>query len=122
MSRNLEIINEIIDLSVREDIPSLEGFCLACATRMLQMHEYASMAEVECACDYFLEKVTPAGKKTIENYSLEAWAGMERGGKARKSISVTAVGMSACPCAMENIRELICTERNILPKDMPDFP
>ncbi|MEM3341529.1 MAG: GTP cyclohydrolase MptA [Thermoplasmata archaeon] len=122
MSRNLEIINDVIDTSVREEITSLEGFCLACCRRLLEQHEYATMAGTVCTGDYFLERLNPSGRKTIENYTIEAEGRIEKGGNAKKSISVTSTGMSACPCAMENVAEILEKEYSISRCNLEGMP
>lgn len=104
LSRNVEIIEEIVDESTRQPSTSLEELCERVAEKLLHRHEYASCAEVIATSDYFLERETPAGKKTVEPYTLIARAIKEREGRTRKFIGVEVVGMTACPCAMENIK------------------
>jgi GTP cyclohydrolase-4 len=105
LSRNAEIIEEIVDESTRQPSPSLEDLCERIAEKLLHRHEYASCAEVIATSDYFLERVTPAGKRTVEPYKIMAKAIKERNGKTRKFIGVEVTGMTACPCAMENIKK-----------------
>jgi len=105
LSRNAEIIEEIVDESTRQPSPSLEDLCEKIAEKLLLRHEYASCAEVIATSEYFLERVTPAGKKTVEPYKIMARAIKEREGKTRKFIGVEVTGMTACPCAMENIKK-----------------
>jgi len=105
LSRNAEIIEEIVDQSVREPSPSLEELCEKIAMKLLERHEYANCAEVRATSDYFLERKTPQGKKSLEPYKIMAKAIMERNGRTRKFIGVEVIGMTACPCAMENIKK-----------------
>ena len=105
LSRNAEIIEEIVDESVRQPSYSLEDLCERIAEKLLQRHEYASCAEVKATSDYFLERETPAGRKTLEPYKIMARAVKGRNGEIKKFIGVEVVGMTACPCAMENIRK-----------------
>jgi len=105
LSRNAEIIEEIVDESVRQPSYSLEDLCERIAEKLLQRHEYASCAEVRATSDYFLERETPAGRKTLEPYKIMARAVKGRNGEIKKFIGVEVVGMTACPCAMENIRK-----------------
>ncbi|MEM1513515.1 MAG: GTP cyclohydrolase MptA [Candidatus Thermoplasmatota archaeon] len=104
LSRNAEIIEEIVDSSVREPSKSLEDLCEKIAEEMLLRHEYASRSEVRISSDYFLERNTPGGKKSLEPYKIMAVAIKERGGATKKFIGVEVVGMTVCPCAMENIK------------------
>jgi GTP cyclohydrolase-4 len=115
MSRHVEVINEIVDLSVRKPVESLESLCDEIATILLDKHEYANDSEVHISSDYFLEKQLPSGIKSLESYKLLAKAKARRGTKInKKMIGVEVIGMNACPCAMETIREFIS-------KDYPEY-
>ncbi len=106
LSRNLEVISEIVDYSVQEPSGSLEELCQRIAEALLQRHDYASRADVEAGADYFLERTTPLGKATLERYRLMARAQAVRdsGLEGHKAIGVEVIGMTACPCAMETVR------------------
>ena len=107
LSRNLEAITEIVDESVRNPVYSLEDLAAKISAKLMEKHEYATNGEVWARADYFLEKTTPMGRKGLEAYKLVARAIARRGRRVevRKSIGVEVVGMTACPCAMETIRE-----------------
>ncbi len=106
LSRNLEVVSEIVEEGVREPVESLEDLSSLIARRLLEKHEYANYSEVRTSADYFLERMTPLGTRTTERYRLIARAEAERGGPVQvtKSIGVEVVGMTACPCAMETIK------------------
>jgi GTP cyclohydrolase-4 len=104
LSRNVEIIEEIVEESIREPAESLEVFCEKIAHKLLDRHEYANCAEVRAVSDYFLEKQTPMGRTTVEPYKIMARAVLERAAVCNRYIGVEVVGMTACPCALENIR------------------
>ncbi len=107
LSRNLEAIGEIVDESVRNPVYSLEDLAAKIGEKLLQKHAYATNAEVWAKADYFLEKTTPMGRKSLEAFKLVARANAHRGSRieVRKSVGVEVLGMTACPCAMETIRE-----------------
>jgi len=105
LSRNAEIVEEIVDKSVRQPARGLEYLCEEIAKKLLQRHEYASRAEVFASSLYFLERKTPLNKKTLEPYKIMARA-IANGNKVRKFIGVEVIGMTACPCAMENIKKV----------------
>ncbi len=116
LSRNLEVVSEIVEESVREPVDSLEDLCSDIARRLLERHEYANNSEVRSRADYFLERRTPLGKRTTEKYCLTASAHATRGSvvSVSKCIGVEVVGITACPCAMETIRHNLELEgRNI---------
>lgn len=123
LSRNLEVISEIVDDSVRKPSKGLEDLSARIAEELLKRHEYANMAEVKASADYFLERKTPLGRATLEKYRLVGGAVCRRGDGTdhRSSIGVQVVGMTACPCAMETIRfELEAANPGY--KDFPDVP
>ena len=108
LSRNLEAVSEIVDESVRNPVHSLEEMAARIAEKLLEKHEYATYGEVSATAEYFLEKRTPLGRPSLEPFTLLARAEARRGPaiEVRKSIGVQVLGMTACPCAMETIREV----------------
>src|SRR5207244_4320899 len=67
---------------------------------------YATTSEVWAQADYFLERTSPSGRTSLEPYRLVARANARRGvPDVERSIGVEVVGMTACPCAMETVRD-----------------
>ena len=99
LSRNVEVITEMIESSVSDRVPSLEELCANICDQLLKRHEYASYAEVNISADYFLEKRTYGGRKTLEAYKLLARSSARKNGEHRRMIGVEVTGMTACPCA-----------------------
>jgi GTP cyclohydrolase-4 len=112
MSRNLELISEIIDRNLKTPVSDLESFCANTAELLLEKHDYATFSEVKAEADYFLDVLYPSGKQGSEPYTLIAEARAKRNGKLKKLIGVKVVGMTACPCAMEVVRKLIDRKKN----------
>ena len=115
MSRNLELVSEIIDANIQKPVSDLETFCAQTAKLLLEKHEYASFSEVKAEADYFLERAYPSGKKGLEPYKLVAEARANSKGEVKKLIGVKVIGMTACPCA----REVIKTIGNYSDDDIP---
>lgn len=107
LSRNLEIIREVVDDSVREPVNGIENLAASICKRLLERHEYASVGEVQIAADYFRESETPNGRETLEFYRLFGEALGKRDGETIKTIGVEVIGMTACPCAMETVRSTL---------------
>ncbi len=105
MSRDIEVVDEIIDQL--DKAPSLESLCARMAKSLLERHEYAEYAEVGAEAKYFLERASPSGRKTNEEYGIIAKASIRRGKLLRKTVGVEVIGMTACPCAMETAREMM---------------
>lgn len=101
MSRNVEVINEMIDASVRLKVKSLEELAANICKTLLERHEYASYAEVRMVADYFIEQKPEGGRKSLEAYKLMAKASATRGNGLMKQVGVEVQGMTVCPCAME---------------------
>ena len=109
MSRNIEVVSELVERSVKRPCSSLEELAAKLSRGLLDRHEYATQAESEMRADYFVEKKNPSGRSSTEHYSLLARAVAHRGARilVRKSIGVEVVGMTACPCAQETVREFL---------------
>lgn len=113
LSRNIEVINEIVDDSIREPVDGLETMCAVIAKKLLEKHTYASCSQVMMSSDYFLERKIHPDKKSIENYKLIAQAIAERKNHipTKKLIGVEVVGMTACPCALETVKKILGTDK-----------
>ncbi|MDI3483120.1 MAG: cyclohydrolase [Candidatus Methanomethylophilaceae archaeon] len=119
LSRNLEIIREIVDDSVREPVSGVEDLAIAICRELLKRHEYASVGEAHISANYFKESRTPDGKETLEFYRLMGGALARRNGELTKTIGVEVTGMTACPCAMESIRSSLMEK---LGEELMDVP
>ncbi|MDD3493170.1 MAG: GTP cyclohydrolase MptA [Candidatus Thermoplasmatota archaeon] len=105
LSRNSEVIEEIVKQSARQPASSLEAMCADIAQQLLRKHDYATRSEVHAAADYFLDRVTPSGRRTMEPYRIMAQVMTTGEGTIKRYIGVEVMGMTACPCALETIRE-----------------
>ena len=121
LSRNLEIVSEIIDESVRSPMPGLEFLTEKIAVELLNRHSYASQSEVWARAEYFLERLGPGGRKSLEPYQLaaKAWAVRGKPMKVSRAIGVKVIGMTACPCAMETVRAALVGRYGKIPKQLP---
>jgi len=106
MSRNIESINEVLDLGVRREVQSIEELAGMMASDLLERHDYATYSEVMFDCTYFLERESPTGARCLENYRLMTKAVAERGGPVSRTIGVEVIGTTACPCGIETTRKL----------------
>ena len=122
MSRNVEVVTEMIDKSVREKVSSLEQLAADICRALLERHDYASFAEVRMSADYFLERKPEGGKTSLEPFKLMAKATAMRGNGLMKEVGVEVQGMTACPCAMETVRHQLAVSRPGLAKQCGDIP
>src|SRR5207248_10498972 len=73
MSRNIEVVNRVIDEHVRKETASLEDLASGIAHALLERHEYAAETEANVSTDYFRERRTPQNQApTLERYGLFA--------------------------------------------------
>ena len=118
LSRNAEILAEIVDETVTRPVESLEAACSSIAAELLHRHSYATEASVQASAEYFLRQGISEEKRSFEDYTLVAEAHAERKGDGpvavRRSVGAEAVGMTACPCAMETCRERLTAEFPLL--------
>lgn len=115
MSRNLELVSEILDETLKKPVSDLESFCAETAKLLLRKHDYATFSEVKAEADYFFERRYPSGKKGLEPYKLVAEARAKNTGEIKKLIGVRVIGMTACPCAREVIKAIGKYEKGMVP-------
>ncbi len=125
MSRNLEVINEIIEKTIGPEVEDIEILGIAIAKEMLQRQD-ATMAEVEIISNYSLPRITPTLKvKTQENYEIFsraiAWK-TDDGIKVRRRIGMSVEGMTVCPCSSEAIRDYVEKHFNLDKKLVKELP
>ena len=109
MSRNPEAITEVLEEATGSSAVEIESVCAEIVTCLLEKHKYARRAEVSMESDFMFMKKSPVTKmKTQEMTKIMADAiGYMDGDKVtiRKMIGAEVIGMTACPCAQESIRE-----------------
>jgi GTP cyclohydrolase IV len=118
LSRNAEILSEIVDATVTRPVESLEVACSTIARELLARHSYATEASVDASAEYFLRRGVSEERRSFEDYTLLAEATAVRGEEGevrlRRAVGAEAVGMTACPCAMETCREALTREYPLL--------
>ncbi len=119
LSRNLEIIREIVDDSVRNPVDGVETLATIMCHQLMEKHEYANYGEVHVVADYFREATTPNQRSSLEFYKLFGMAKGRRGEGVRKTVGVEVVGMTACPCAMETVTDSLRREGRYKNCDVP---
>jgi GTP cyclohydrolase IV len=114
LSRNAEILAEIVDRTAAQPAASLEAACSAISVELLGRHTYATEALVEASAEYFLRRGISPERQSFEDYTLLAEAAATRSAagtvEVRRSVGAEAVGMTACPCAMETCRDRLRAE------------
>jgi GTP cyclohydrolase-4 len=110
LSRNFEVIDEVLEEAVNEPVYVIEELCGVIARRVLSKHEYATRAEVKMKSEYIVERSSPvtktAGQEVVDIFA-EAVA---KAGHVKKLVGAEVVGMTACPCAQEIMRDQVRKE------------
>ncbi len=107
MSRNVEVINEVVEESIRNPVTAIEDMAADICRKLLEHHEYAQNAEVHITAEYYKPNKTPQGRDTFEIYTLLAGGTIVRGGPVTKMVGARVVGMTACPCAQQTVTEML---------------
>lgn len=109
MSRNPEAISDVLEEVVNGTSVEIESLCAEIVSNLLKKHKYAKRAEVSMKSDLMIVKKSPiTGLKTQEMTNIMADATGLRDGDdilIRRMIGAEVIGMTACPCAQESIRE-----------------
>jgi GTP cyclohydrolase-4 len=127
LSRNAEILAEVVDETVTRPVESLESACSVIARELLVRHPYATEASVEASAEYFLRRGITEEKRSFEDYTLiaDARASRQVDGSVTlaRAVGAEAVGMTACPCAMETCRGQLTAEFPLLARpELKDLP
>ncbi|MDR0791498.1 MAG: GTP cyclohydrolase MptA [Methanomassiliicoccaceae archaeon] len=103
LSRNLEVLGEIVDESVSSPVSGIETLAANICRKLLNRHDYADTAEAVIIAEYFRNNKTPNGRDTLELYTLIGEASAVRNKGLSKTLGVEVIGMTACPCAQETV-------------------
>ncbi|WP_457619647.1 GTP cyclohydrolase MptA [Methanopyrus sp.] len=112
MSRSHEVLQEVLEeleMSVEESDTVIEDLCSRISRRLLERHDYATRSEVYMTGELVLSRRTPVTElPTQEPYKIIGRAVSKRtdnGIETRKMVGAEVVGLTACPCALEMMRE-----------------
>ena len=113
LSRNFEVIDEVLEEAINCPVYEIEELCGEIAKRLLSRHEYASRAEVKMKSEYIVHRQTPVTKvncQEVVDIFAEAVASAGPAGYVRKTVGAEVLGMTACPCAQEIMKEQVRQE------------
>ncbi len=108
LSRNFEAIDEVLEEMIRSPVYEIEDLCGEVSKRLIDRHEYALNAEVRMKSEYIVKRETPVTKiKCQEVVNIFAEARAIRGSvlTIRKMVGAEVLGITACPCAQEIMRD-----------------
>ena len=99
MSRNMEVIDEVLEAATREEAYRIEDVCGDAAERLLAKHEYTSMAEVRMTAEFVRREETPASKRETQSTSTVIASAVATDEGTREEIGAEVTGMTVCPCS-----------------------
>ncbi|SFK79979.1 GTP cyclohydrolase-4 [Halogranum rubrum] len=99
MSRNMQVIDEVLEEAVSEPTYRVEDLCGQAAERLLAKHDYTTTAEVKMTAELIIREDTPASElQTQSSVDIIASATATEEG-TREEIGAEVVGMTVCPCS-----------------------
>jgi GTP cyclohydrolase-4 len=113
LSRNFEVIDEVLEEAINRPVYEIEELCGEIAKRLLSRHEYATRAEVKMKSEYIVRRQTPITKVTCQevvDIFAEAMAKADSVGFLKKTVGAEVLGITACPCAQEILKEQVRRE------------
>lgn len=109
LSRNFEVIDEVLQQAIDGEVSEIEELCSVVARKLLDRHEYADRTEVQMRSQFMVKRETPVSKTSChEVVKVHARAIAQRTFHEpliRKSIGAEVTGMTACPCAQNIMQE-----------------
>jgi GTP cyclohydrolase-4 len=99
MSRNMEVVDEILETAVSEPTYRVEDVCGDAAEQLLEKHEYTTRAEVRMEAEYMTREQTPVSERPTQHAAdiIASATATEDGTRAEVGAEVT--GMTVCPCS-----------------------
>jgi GTP cyclohydrolase-4 len=99
MSRNMQVIDEVLEAATSEPAYRLEDMCGDAAERLLAKHDYTSTAEVRMTAEFVVREETPASGLTTQSTTdvIATAVATEEG--TREEIGAEVTGMTVCPCS-----------------------
>ncbi|MCM1986802.1 GTP cyclohydrolase MptA [Methanococcoides seepicolus] len=110
LSRNFEAMDEVLEKAINLPVYEIEELCNDVAKSLLRRHEYATRSEVRMKSEYVVKREAPSTKmkcqEVVDIFAEATATRLEEGDIAvKKLIGAEVVGMTACPCAQEIMRD-----------------
>ncbi|MBN2733713.1 MAG: GTP cyclohydrolase I FolE2 [Methanomicrobiaceae archaeon] len=110
MSRNFEVMDEVLQQTVQGKVDGIEDVCNSVARKLLDHHEYADRTEVRMKSTFMVRRQTPVSETGCDEVvKVVASAVAQRNNLnpiVRKSIGAEVTGITACPCAQNIMKEI----------------
>ena len=109
LSRNFEVIDEVLQQAIDGEVDGIEKLCSVVARKLLDHHEYAERTEVLMRSQFMVKRETPVSNtschEVVKVHARSIARRTFRDPIVRKSIGAEVTGMTACPCAQNIMKE-----------------
>ncbi|MDH7593753.1 MAG: GTP cyclohydrolase MptA [Methanomicrobiales archaeon] len=113
LSRNFEVIDEVLQEAIEGQVKEVEQLCSQVAIKLLDRHEYADRTEVLMKSQFMIKRETPVSQtrchEVVMVHARSVAVRNEPRPYVRKSIGAEVTGMTACPCAQNIMKERAIT-------------
>ncbi len=99
MSRNMEVIDEILEETTENEAYRVEDVCGETAERLLSKHDYTSTAEVRMIAELITKEQTPASGKQTQSTATIIASAVATDEATHAEIGAEVTGMTVCPCS-----------------------
>jgi len=99
MSRNMEVVDEILETAVSEPAYRVEDVCGDAAARLLEKHEYTTKAEVRMEAEYITREQTPVSERPTQHATDIVAGATATDEGVRAEVGTRVTGMTVCPCS-----------------------
>ncbi|WP_435144455.1 GTP cyclohydrolase MptA [Halobaculum sp. P14] len=99
MSRNMEVIDEVLEAAVGEEAYRIEDVCGDAADRLIRKHDYTSTAEVSMTAEFVTKENTPASDRETQSTATVIASAVATEDGTREEIGAEVTGMTVCPCS-----------------------
>jgi GTP cyclohydrolase-4 len=105
MSRNMEVVDEILEEASSQPGLRIEDICGHVAERLLERHDYTTQTEVEMEAEFAVRERTPASDRPTQSTAtiLAGATATDEGTREKTGARVT--GMTVCPCSQGMMAE-----------------
>lgn len=99
MSRNMEVIDETLEIAVDDTASGVEDVCGTAAERLLDKHDYTTKAEVQMEAQYVVHDQTPESDRATQSTADIIASATATEEETREEIGARVTGMTVCPCS-----------------------
>ena len=105
MSRNMEVVDEVLEDAVSEPTYRIEDVCGDAAERLLAKHDYTTKAEVSMEAEFMVRDETPESERPTQATVDIVASATATDEQTTEEIGARVTGMTVCPCSQGMMEE-----------------